>query len=110
MEQALRLPRSLFSGGDVKPSHPSVGRFARSGFFDGLGRFSDLGTRVSALSTTKEMGDAFEVFVEGWIATSHRFQAKQIWPGSTLPVSLRKTFNLSASDGSMNIRRRNGPA
>ena len=94
----------------MKPSHPSAGRFSRSRFFDGLGRFSDLEARISALSTTKEMGDAFEVFVEGWIAISHRFQAKQIWPGSTLPVSLRKTFNLSASDGSMNIRRRNGPA
>ena len=43
------------------------------------------------------MGDAFEVFVEGWIATSHRFQAKQIWPASTLPVSLRKNLNLSAT-------------
>jgi len=44
----------------VKPSHPSAGRFSCFGFFDGLGRFSDFETNISALSTTKEIGDVFE--------------------------------------------------
>jgi hypothetical protein len=81
----------------VKPSHPSAGSFARSGFFDGLDRLSDLEAKISALSPEKTKGDAFEVFVEGWIATSHRFQAKQIWPGSTLPATIRNNLKLSAT-------------
>ena len=79
----------------LKPLHPSAGKFARSGIFDDLDRFSDLEARISALPIAKDEGDAFEVFVEGLIATHHLYQAKQIWPGSTVPSKIIRKLGLS---------------
>jgi hypothetical protein len=53
----------------MQPSHPSTLKFLNSGIFDDLKCFPDLEKRIAELEGTTEKGDAFEIFVEGYIAT-----------------------------------------
>jgi predicted helicase len=69
----------------------------RRGLYDELHSFKELEQRISALGdeNTKIVGDAFEVFVEGYLATHERLQAEEVWLVGHLPLEVRKKLNLS---------------
>jgi superfamily II DNA or RNA helicase len=70
----------------------------KRGIFDGLKSFRELETRISALATAKERGDAFEVFAEAYLATVAVEKAAQVWPGASVPHTLRKRLALTIGD------------
>jgi hypothetical protein len=51
--------------------HANAGLLIRRGLYDNLHSFAELEQRISALGdeNSKIVGDAFEVFVEGYLAT-----------------------------------------
>jgi hypothetical protein len=59
-------------------SHTNAGLLIRSGLYDNLHSFVELEKRVSALGNenSKAVGDAFEVFVEGYLATHQKLQVE----------------------------------
>jgi len=61
--------------------HVNAGRLIRRGLYDNLQSFAELEQRISALGdeNTKIVGDAFEVFVEGYLATHQKMQAETVW-------------------------------
>src|SRR5262245_42169492 len=76
--------------------HGNAGLLIRRGLYDNLRSFSDLEKRISALgdenSTT--VGDALEIFVEGFLATHEKMQAETIWLGGQVPFEIRHELNL----------------
>ena len=82
----------------MQPSHPSTLKFLNSGIFDDLKCFSDLEKRIAKLEGNTEKGDAFEIFVEGYIATHKLLQAKQIWTDKRFTRKIRDKFNLPPKD------------
>ena len=63
----------------MPPRHSKTQHFLSSKLFDGLDSFADLESRITALPTEKERGDAFEVFAEAYLATQKTAQAKEVW-------------------------------
>jgi hypothetical protein len=61
--------------------HANSGPLIRRGLYDNLRSFAELEKRISALGdeNTKVVGDALEVFVEGFLATHQKMQAETIW-------------------------------
>jgi hypothetical protein len=60
--------------------HPNAELLIRRGLYDNLRSFTELEQRISALGdeNSKAVGDAFEVFVEGYLATNPaRLPARQ---------------------------------
>lgn len=58
--------------------------------------FKQLENKIESLvkhNTTLE-GDAFEVFIQGYIATNPKFQTKKIWVVKSIPEQIRKKLNL----------------
>ncbi len=45
----------------MNSKHPAAARFLNNGLFDDLTPFAEIEARISALPTTKEISDAFEV-------------------------------------------------
>ena len=82
----------------TSPTHPKATLYLQSGLFDGLKSFRELEARISALATAKERGDAFEVFAEAYLATVAVEKAKQVWPGASVPPSVRKRLALTIGD------------
>ena len=82
----------------TSPTHPKAPLFLRRGIFDGLKNFRELEARISALATVQERGDAFEVFAEAYLATVAVEKAKQVWPGASVPPSVRKSLALTVRD------------
>lgn len=62
----------------MNANHPAASRFLNNGLFDELATFMDFEARISALPTTKEIGDAFEVFAEAYLATQKIAQAAEV--------------------------------
>jgi len=58
--------------------HLNASQLIRRGLYDGLRSFGELEQRISALGNenTKIVGDAFEVFVEAYLATQQKLQAE----------------------------------
>jgi hypothetical protein len=52
----------------VNAQHSKAGQYVQSGFFNDLKSLAELNQKISALSTLKAQGDAFEVFVEAYLA------------------------------------------
>jgi hypothetical protein len=54
--------------------HQYASRLITKGLYDGLQSFAQLEQRISALGdeNTKVVGDAFEIFVEGYLATHQK--------------------------------------
>jgi superfamily II DNA or RNA helicase len=77
-------------------SHTSAGLLIRSGLYDNLRSFAELEQRISALGdeNTKVVGDAFEVFVEGYLATHQKLQAEAVWLVGRVPLGIRQQLNL----------------
>jgi hypothetical protein len=66
------------------------------GIFDGLTSFTQLEDRISALGAenTKVLGDAFEIFVEGYLATQQKLQVEENWIVGQVPPAIRQEMNL----------------
>jgi len=66
------------------------------GIFDDLSSFRDLELRVSNLSeqNSKAQGDAFEIFVEAYLATQPLLQCDETWLVGDIPVDVRECLNL----------------
>jgi superfamily II DNA or RNA helicase len=77
-------------------SHAYAGLLIRRGLYDGLHSFTELEQRISALGdeNTKVVGDAFEVFVEGYLATHQKLQAEAVWLVGQVPQDIRQELNL----------------
>ncbi len=92
----------------MKPTHAKA-RWATS-LIRGVTAFRELEDRIAALSLEKDRGDAFEVFVEAYLATQPITQAETIWAANTVPVAIRQKLNLPSSDFGVDgvYRDRNG--
>ena len=66
------------------------------GVFDSVKTFRDFEQRVSALfdTNTKAQGDAFEIFVEAYLATQPILQCQETWLVGDIPVEIREALNL----------------
>ena len=80
------------------PTHPKAPLYLQRGIFDRLNNFRELEARISALAIVQERGDAFEVFAEAYLATVAVEKAKQVWPGASVPPSVRKRLALTIGD------------
>jgi predicted helicase len=76
--------------------HANAGLLIRRGFYDNLHSFTEAEQRISALGdeTTKIVGDAFEVFVEAYLATHQKMQADTVWLVGQVPLDIRQRLNL----------------
>src|ERR1019366_5651002 len=75
-------------------THAAASDFQRTGLFKGLPTFSDFEQRLKNLANTKEVGDAFEILVEGYLHTQHTMQVKNVWLVGQVPLRIRKQLNL----------------
>jgi hypothetical protein len=80
----------------MSSKHTYAALLIRRGLYDELRSFSELEQRISKLGdeSTKIVGDAFEVFVEGYLATQQKLQADMVWLVGQLPPEVRQTLNL----------------
>jgi hypothetical protein len=76
--------------------HLNAGQMIRRGLYDDLRSFAELEQRISALGdeNMKVVGDAFEVFVEGYLATQQKLQAETVWLVGQIPLGIRQQLNL----------------
>jgi predicted helicase len=76
--------------------HANAGRLIRRGLYDDLHSFAELEQRISALGdeNTKIVGDAFEIFVEAYIATQQKMQVETGWLVGQIPLDIRLKLNL----------------
>jgi len=82
----------------ISPTHPKARTYFQRGLFDGLTSFRELEGRISGLATKGDRGAAFEVFAEAYLATVAVEKAKHVWPGASVPHSLRKQLALTIGD------------
>jgi len=66
------------------------------GVFDSIKTFRDFEQRVSALfeTNTKAQGDAFEIFIEAYLATQRILQCQETWLVGDIPIEIREELNL----------------
>src|SRR6266511_4863917 len=76
--------------------HPYAELLIRRGLYDNLHSFAELEQRISALGdeNSKVVGDAFEIFVEGYVATHQKLQAEAVWLVGQVPEGIRQQMNL----------------
>src|SRR6516165_4292768 len=76
--------------------HLNASQLIRRGLYDGLRSFAELEQRISALGNenTKIVGDAFEVFIEAYLATQQKLQADTAWLVGQVPPDIRQQLNL----------------
>lgn len=70
----------------------------RCGLFDLLKSFSELESRIAALPTERDRGDAFEVFAEAYLATQKILGAEEVWPGDQVPIAVLQACCLPIYD------------
>jgi hypothetical protein len=77
--------------------HANAGLLIRRGLYDNLRSFAELEQRISALGdeNSKAVGDAFEIFVEAYLATHQKLQAEAVWLVGQVPQGIRQQMNLS---------------
>src|SRR5262245_23807578 len=82
--------------GTMPSKHSNAAPLIRRGLYDDLHSFAELERRISALGdeTTKIVGDAFEIFVEGYLATHQKMQAEAVWLVGQVPRDIREQLNL----------------
>ena len=68
--------------------------FLNSGLYDGLSSFGELEQRIERLPTSREKGDAFEVFAEAYLTTQRLAQARNVWPFAALPLPVSQRLLL----------------
>jgi superfamily II DNA or RNA helicase len=76
--------------------HVNAALLTQRGLYDDLHSFAELERRISNLGSenTKIVGDAFEVFVEGYLATHQKLQAEAVWLVGQVPLDIRQQLNL----------------
>jgi predicted helicase len=76
--------------------HSQAGFWVSKGVFDSLATFAEFEQRVTGLleTNTKAEGDAFEIFVEAYLATQPAMQSEDSWPVGAIPVEIRESLNL----------------
>src|SRR5215813_11939065 len=76
--------------------HANAGLLIQRGLYDNLRSFTELEQRISALGdeNSKVIGDAFEVFVEGYLATHQKLRAEAVWLVGQVPQGIRQQMNL----------------
>jgi superfamily II DNA or RNA helicase len=74
--------------------HKEAKFFINKNFFQGLKSFHEFEERTKQLSNTKEIGDAFEILVEGYLQVNPVFQANAVWLVGSVPLNIRKRLNL----------------
>ena len=77
--------------------HPEANKYL--GLFKNLTSYAELDARIAAHPTKKAQGDAFEVFVEGYLATKWQNEFKTIWPEKAIPYRLRTDLNIPEDFG-----------
>ena len=80
------------------PRHPKAKHFHALGFMAGVQSFAELETRIAALPTEQARGAALEVFAEACLATQRVYQAREVWPGNSMPSALRQQLRLPMAD------------
>lgn len=81
-----------------KAQHPKAASFVRQNLFAGVTSFTELEARIAALPDEQTRGHAFEVFTEACLATQRIYQAREVWPGNSLPSMLRQQLRLPTTD------------
>jgi superfamily II DNA or RNA helicase len=76
--------------------HPQASMLISRGVFNGVKSFREFEQRVSSLFelNTKAQGDAFEIFVEAYLATQPIIQSQESWPVGFIPSDVRLALNL----------------
>ena len=76
--------------------HSQASVLISHGVFDSVKTFRDFEQRVSDLGevNTKAQGDAFEIFVEAYLATQPILQCQETWLVGDIPVEIREALNL----------------
>ena len=95
-----QLPYAVLDNGRIERNtgkmvtHPKAAHFANSGLLDGLHSFAELEVRIAQLKSTKQRGDAFEVFSEAYLATQGVMQAKEVWSFDAIPRDLMRRYGI----------------
>jgi predicted helicase len=66
----------------------------RRGIFDDLSSFEAFESRVNVIPEEKDRGDAFEIFIEGYLATQAITQRVRHWVVGGIPLELRERYKL----------------
>jgi predicted helicase len=74
--------------------HPKAPYWIRQGIFDDLRSFDVFENRVNKIIEEKDRGDAFEIFIEGYLATQPITQRVRHWVVGNIPLDLRERFKL----------------
>jgi superfamily II DNA or RNA helicase len=76
--------------------HSNAAPLLKRGLYDDLQSFAELEQRISVLGdeNSKVVGDALEVFVEGYLATHQKLQAEKVWLVGQVPLDIRQRMNL----------------
>ena len=76
--------------------HANAGQLIQCGLYDDLRSFAELEQRITALGdeNTTVVGDAFEIFVEAYLATTQKMQADTVWLVKQVPLEIRRKMNL----------------
>jgi predicted helicase len=81
-----------------RPRHRRTGYYVARGLFEGLKGFADLESRIAALPTQQDRGDAFEVFAEAYLATQKLVGAEEVWPADQVPIAVLQAHALPTKD------------
>ena len=81
-----------------KAQHPKAASFVRQNLFAGVTKFTELETRIAALSDEQSRGDAFEVFAEAYLATQRKHDAAKVWPLTSVPTTILQSLGLGQQD------------
>ena len=76
--------------------HAQAPLLINQGIFDSVKTFSEFEQKVTDLGevNTKAQGDAFEIFVEAYLATQPLQQCQETWLVGDIPVEIRESLNL----------------
>ncbi len=94
-EHALK-PSKTFSGDT--PRHHKAKHFRDLNLVTGVRNFTELEARIALLPTEQARGAALEVFAEACLATQRIYQAREVWPGNSMPSALRQQLRLPLVD------------
>lgn len=81
-----------------RAQHPKAVSFIHQKLLSGVTVFEELESRIAALPSDKEKGDAFEVFAEAYLATQRKHDADKVWPLAAATNQLLDRLGLTAQD------------
>ena len=74
--------------------HPKAAHWVRTGIYSALTSFADFEAKVNKIPEEKDRGDAFEIFIEGYLATQPITQCVRHWVVGDIPLPLRERYKL----------------